>query len=176
MTPEALAAAMHIKTVRAGLWAAPITLAMDEYEIDTPARQAAFLAQVGHESGGLAYVREIWGPTPAQVRYEGRLDLGNTQPGDGFKFMGRGLIQVTGRDNYDKAGRALGLPLTTDPDLLAEPRNAARSAGWFWFSHGCNALADSGQFQLLTRRINGGLNGLPDRETRWAWAKEVLGA
>lgn len=174
MTAEQLAAAMRIKTTRAALWVTPITWAMAEYEIDTPARQAAWLAQIGHESGGLVWVREIWGPTPAQSRYEGRLDLGNTEPGDGKRFMGRGLIQITGRANYEVCGRALDLPLDTQPELLEEPRNAARSAGWFWWEHGCNALADSGQFQLLTRRINGGLNGLPDREARLAWALEVL--
>lgn len=174
MTAEQLASAMRIKVTRAALWFYHLDHAMATYDIDTPERQAAFLAQIGHESGGLAWIREIWGPTVSQSRYEGRLDLGNTEPGDGKKFMGRGLIQITGRHNYAVCGRALGLDLLNEPELLEQPRNAALSAAWFWKEHGCNDLADNGQFQLMTRRINGGLNGLPDREARLAWATEVL--
>lgn len=145
------------------------------YAIDSPARQAAFLAQVGHESGRLIYVRELWGPTPTQEGYEGRADLGNTQPGDGFRFMGRGLIQITGRANYQTAAAALLLPLIDSPELLEQPGNAAQSAAWFWTSHGLNDLANVGDFNTITKRINGGLNGLQDRLALYALCKSALG-
>lgn len=144
------------------------------YAIDSPARQAAFLAQVGHESGRLIYVRELWGPTPTQEGYEGRADLGNTEPGDGFKYRGRGLIQVTGRANYQTCGAALGLPLVDHPELLEAPGNAAQSAAWFWNSRGLNDFADIGDFNTITRKINGGLNGLQDRLALYALCKSAL--
>lgn len=145
------------------------------YAIDSPARQAAFLAQIGHESGGLIYVRELWGPTPAQQGYEGRADLGNTEPGDGFRYRGRGLIQVTGRANYATCGAAINLPLITSPELLETPGNAAQSAAWFWNSRSLNDLADIGDFNTITRRINGGLNGLQNRLALYALCKSALG-
>lgn len=151
-----------------------IDAAMDEYEINTPARQAAFLAQIGHESGGLRYVCELWGPTQAQVRYEGRSDLGNTEEGDGHRFRGRGLIQITGRDNFTKVSEALGIDFVSTPELLSEPVNAARSAGWFWKSRGLNELADFGDYTRITRRINGGFNGLEERLALWDSAKDAL--
>jgi putative chitinase len=135
---------------------------------------AAFLAQVGHESGGLHWLNEIWGPTPSQARYEGRADLGNTEEGDGFKFRGRGLIQITGRDNYARASIALATDFISDPDQLAQPEYAVRSAMWFWQSHGLNELADVGQFEHITRIINGGLNGKDERLALWACAKEAI--
>ena len=134
----------------------------------------AFLAQIGHESGQLKWVKEIWGPTPAQSRYEGRKDLGNTQPGDGKRFMGRGLIQITGRENYRKAGAALGVPLLDKPELLEQVEWATASAAWWWNNRGLNELADAGEFEQITRRINGGLNGQRERLEVWARAKEVL--
>jgi putative chitinase len=146
------------------------------YAIDSLKRQAAFLAQVGHESGRLIYVRELWGPTPAQEGYEGRADLGNTEPGDGFKFRGRGLIQVTGRANYATCGAALCLPLTDSPELLESPSNAAQSAAWFWNSRGLNAFADVMDFETITRRVNGGLNGWDDRVALWKMALAAFGA
>lgn len=145
------------------------------YAIDSPARQAAFLAQIGHESGGLIYVRELWGPTPTQEEYEGRADLGNTEPGDGFKYRGRGLIQITGRANYQTCGAALTLPLLDHPELLEAPGNAAQSAAWFWNSKNLNDLADIGDFNTITRRINGGLNGLQNRLALYALCKSTLG-
>ena len=176
MTPEILAFALQCPITRATSWAAPITAAMARFDINTPARQAAFLAQLGHESGRLIYVREIWNPAQClwQGRYEGRADLGNTQPGDGAKFKGRGLIQITGRANYRDCGKALGLDLETSPALLEQSDNAALSAGWFWSTHGCNELADAGQFEKITRRINGGLNGQADRLALWDFAKRAL--
>lgn len=175
MTPETLASALGIAIERAQAWADPLSAAMALYAIDSPARQAAFVAQVGHESGRLIYVRELWGPTSVQEGYEGRVDLGNTQPGDGFKYRGRGLIQVTGRANYGRCGDALVLPLTDHPELLERPDNASLSAAWFWNSRGLSALADIGDFNTITRRINGGLNGLQDRLNLWTTCKQALG-
>ena len=174
MTPTTLAQALGIPLARADKWALPITRAMLRFGIDTPARQAAFLAQIGHESAGLRYVREIWGPTQAQLRYEGRKDLGNTVSGDGKRFMGRGLIQITGRHNYAQAGRALELPLLQAPELLEQPQNAANSAGWYWSSRNLHRFADSGDFRGLTRAINGGYNGMDDRLRLWELAKAAL--
>ena len=148
----------------------PLNDAMDEFHINTPTRQAAFLAQIGHESGSLRYVREL----ASGGAYEGRVDLGNTEPGDGVKFKGRGLIQITGKANYAACGAALDEDLLGTPELLELPDLAARSAGWFWTTHGCNELADAGNFQKLTRRINGGLNGLAERMALWDRAKEHL--
>lgn len=173
MTPQQFATATGLSP-SAG-WYGPIKAALIEFGIDTPAREAAWLAQIGHESGGFRFVREIWGPTPAQRRYEGRKDLGNVEPGDGFRFRGRGLIQITGRSNYTQAGRALGVDLVRQPELLESPTLAARSAAWFWSANGCNRFADAGDFVGLTRRINGGLNGLADREKRWKTARVALG-
>lgn len=98
---------------RAGVSVPALNRAMERCQINTPAHQAAFLAQIGHESGQLKWVKEIWGPTPAQSCYEGRKDLGNTEPGDGRQFFGRGLIQVTGRENYRRTGAAPGVSLWT---------------------------------------------------------------
>lgn len=176
MNAEQLQNILGCTALKAAQWAPALTKAMEAYEINTPERQAAFLAQIGHESGRLAYTREIWGPTPDQARYEGRRDLGNTQAGDGFKYRGRGLIQVTGRANYQAAGAALGIDCESEPGLLEMPEYAAGSAGWFWKAHGLNELADRGLFETITRRINGGTNGLPDRILLWSKAKHVLGA
>lgn len=175
MTPETLKSCLGCPPYRAEKWAKPLTDAMDKYGITTPARQSAFLAQIGHESGRLVYVRELWGPTPAQKRYEGRLDLGNTQPGDGFKYRGRGLIQVTGRANYAKVGHALGLGLLNTPELLEKPEWAAESAAWFWADRGLNELADTGDFRTITRKINGGFNGYNERMMLWEQSKKALG-
>ena len=147
---------------------------MAEFGIDTPTRQAAFLAQIGHESGGLHWSVEIWGPTEAQRRYEGRRDLGNVQIGDGFRFRGRGLIQTTGRANYTATGKALGVDLIAKPELLALPELAARSAAWYWKSRDLNALADAGDFERITRKINGGLNGQAERIALWESARGAL--
>lgn len=163
MTPDLLQACWGCSSTAAYQFAGPLTRAMERYGINRLVLQAAFLAQVGHESGCGRWTKEIWGPTPAQERYEFRADLGNNKPGDGSRFRGRGLIQITGRYNYEQCGKALGLDLLAHPELLEQPDNAAMSAGWFWDARGCNAFADAGDFTGLTRRINGGLNGLQDR-------------
>lgn len=143
---------------------------LEEFEINTPQRIRMFLAQIGHESGQLSYVREL----ASGEAYEGRKDLGNTEPGDGVRFRGRGLIQITGRANYALLSLALGLPLLEKPELLEEDENAVRSAGWFWYKNNLNTLADMGMFQKITRRINGGLNGYADRFKLYQRALEVL--
>jgi putative chitinase len=174
VTPEVLASCTGARIDRARSFAPFVTDAMKEFGIDTPQRQAAFLSQIGHESGGLRWVSELWGPTQSQTRYEGRVDLGNTHLGDGYRYRGRGLIQVTGRDNYRRMGKALGIDLEEDPELLSTPKLAARSAGCFWQSRGLNTYADLGEFVKLTRKINGGTNGLEDRQRLWDAAKTAL--
>ncbi len=174
MTPQDLATATGARIDRAQTFQPIIDQAAPDFDITTPARMAAFLAQVGHESGGLHWLVELWGPTEAQRRYEGRADLGNTEPDDGPRFKGRGLIQITGRANYQKASDALATDFIGAPELLAEPDYAVRSAMWFWQSHGLNELADSGDFERITRIINGGLNGEAERLALWGAAKEVL--
>lgn len=159
---------------QAGVFVSALNTAMQNYQIVGPKRMTAFIAQIGHESGQLQYVREIWGPTDAQKKYEGREDLGNTLTGDGRKYCGRGLIQITGRANYAACGEALGLDLVAHPELLELPQHAAMSAAWFWKQKGLNELADKDQFNTITRRINGGLNGLQDRLDIWSRARAVL--
>lgn len=149
---------------------APFTAACDEFRIGTVGRLAAFVAQVAHESGEFTYVREI----ASGDAYEGRADLGNSQPGDGKRFRGRGLLQITGRANYIACGMALDLDLVEAPELLELPENACRSAAWFWYEHGLNALADAGDFERITRRINGGQNGAAQRRMYHQRALNVL--
>jgi predicted chitinase len=147
-----------------------INRAMAEAGINTPKRQAAFLAQLGHESGGLRYMEEI----ASGAAYEGRRDLGNTQPGDGTRFKGRGPIQLTGRSNYRAAGQALGIDLENNPRRAADPDVGFRTAAWFWNSRNLNSLADQGDFRGITRRVNGGYNGLADREAYYRRALNAL--
>ena len=160
---------------RAAVFVVPINEAMDEFGIDTPARQAAFVAQIAHESGSLRYVREL---ASGEAYDTGRLAerLGNTPEtdGDGQRYRGRGLIQITGASNYSACGLALGLDLLANPELLEQPNHACRSAAWFWDSRGLNALADAGDFERITRKINGGLNGQADRLAFYHRAMEVL--
>ena len=147
---------------------------MNHYQIVGLKRVAAFIAQIGHESGQLKYVKEIWGPTAAQARYEGRKDLGNTVAGDGSKYRGRGLIQITGRANYMACSEELGLDLIKQPELLEKPQHACMSAAWFWATKGLSTLADAGQFDKITQRINGGQTGAADRQSLYARALKVL--
>lgn len=142
--------------------------------VNTPLRLAHFLAQAAHETGGWRYMKEIWGPSPAQVRYEGRRDLGNTQPGDGRRYMGRGIFQLTGRANYAKFGAKLGLDLVNHPEIAAEPGPAVQLALAYWNDRGLNAYADRDDVVAVTKRINGGTNGLLDRRHALARAKAVL--
>lgn len=174
ITPQQLLQIFPNAGSKAGVFAPVLNTAMQHYQIVGTKRTSAFIAQIGHESGQLRYVREIWGPTAAQRGYEGREDLGNTVPGDGRKYCGRGLVQITGRANYAKCGEALGLDLINHPELLELPQHAAMSAAWFWKQKGLNDLADRDEFNTITRRINGGLNGLADRLALWKKARAVL--
>ena len=158
----------------AGVFVPVLNTAMSRYQIIGTKRLAAFIAQIGHESGQLKYVKEIWGPTAAQAKYEGRKDLGNTVAGDGSKYRGRGLIQITGRANYMACGEGLGLDLINQPELLEKPQHACMSAAWFWATKGLSTLADAGQFDKITQRINGGQNGAADRQALYARALKVL--
>jgi predicted chitinase len=133
--------------------------AMREFDITTQARAQAFLAQVLHESAGLRYFEEI----ASGAAYEGRTDLGNTRAGDGRRYKGRGPIQLTGRANYRWAGGRLHLQLEQHPDLAAQHTTGWLIAGLYWQSRGLNELADRSDFETITRRINGGLNGYDSR-------------
>lgn len=170
MTKDQLSKIYPFAGKRIDVFLMPILSAMNEFKINTKQREAAFLAQIGHESGQLLYVKEL----ASGAEYEGRADLGNTMPGDGVQFKGRGLIQITGRTNYVAAMMELHMDCVEHPELLEEPVNAARSAGWFWFTHGLNELADVGDFIKITRKINGGTNGLENRQQLYAKALEIL--
>ena len=174
VTAAQLHAIMPLAGARADVFAPILADVMLFRQINTPTRAAAFLAQVGHESGQLRLLRELWGPTPAQIRYEGRADLGNTQPGDGKRYVGRGLIQITGRKNYADCGAALGIDLISHPEMLERPQYAAASAAWFWLQHNLNRFADRGDFVGLTKAINGGTTGIADRRAIWGRAKAAL--
>ncbi|MCU1780943.1 glycoside hydrolase family 19 protein [Pseudomonas sp. 14P_5.3_Bac1] len=165
---------------KAGVFVPVLNAAMNRFGIVGTRRITAFLAQVGHESGQLQYVRELGGDQYLSKYDTGALaaKLGNTPAadGDGQRYRGRGLIQVTGHDNYLRCSLALfgDERLLRTPELLELPQWAAESAAWFWSVNGLNALADQDQFNTITRRINGGLNGLEDRMQLWARARAVL--
>lgn len=144
----------------------------DEYEVSTKDRLSAFLAQIGHESAELRYSEEI----ASGVAYEGRKDLGNTKAGDGVRFKGRGLIQITGRANYVAISKDLGVDFVSNPKLLQENEYAVLCAFWYWKKRWLNRFATDKEvdFKELTRRINGGYNGYADRVRLWNNAKKVL--
>ena len=155
---------------------APLNAAALEFEIVYRRRPWMFLAQVAHESGRFRYTSELWGPTPAQLKYEGRPDLGNSAIGDGPLFRGHGLIQITGRANHQAVAQHFRLSFPRGViEWLQSPDGACRSAAWFWSTHGCNELADAGDFVAVTRRINGGLNGLEDRQSLYGAICEAAG-
>jgi len=150
--------------------------AMEKYEINTDRRAAAFLAQIAHESGSLRYVEEI----ASGEAYEGRKDLGNTEPGDGKRFKGRGLIQITGRANYQEISDELHYSFITNPEDLEKPGPATYSAAWFWWSRHLNRLADIDAFEKISIRINGmnkitkRANGIEDRLKHWENSRKAL--
>ena len=151
----------------------PLVQGMEANGIDTPLRRAHFLAQLGHESCDLRYAEEL----ASGAAYESRADLGNTHPGDGPRFKGRGLIQITGRFNYAAYGRHKGRDFLTTPnhDLLAtDPELAVDVSCWFWTRHGLNAPADADDIHSVTKAINGGYNGLSVRQARLDRAKCFL--
>jgi putative chitinase len=158
-----------------------LTVACREFDILTARRVAAFVAQLAHESGELQFWNEIWGPTPTQLTYEPpsrkAAELGNTEPGDGRRFRGHGPIQITGRGNHRKAGQALGLDLEARPELAASHEHGFRVSAWVWKTFGCNDVADletRSAFKQITRRINGGYNGLAEREKYHHRARTAL--
>lgn len=143
----------------------PLSNGMAANQIDTPLRVVHFLAQLGHESGAFRYSEEL----ASGEAYEGRASLGNNQPGDGVRFKGRGLIQITGRANYRAYSKARGVDYLSTPQLLAtDPAVAVDSAIWYWNTRNLNTLADDDDVDTITRRINGGDNGLPDRKEKLA--------
>lgn len=184
-------------------WLEPLNKTFEKYEINTPTRQAAFIGQCGHESASFKVLEEnlnysakglcaTWPSRfpnlefaaeyerkPERIAnkvYGGRADLGNTEEGDGWRFHGRGLIQLTGRTNYTVCGQALGQPFAEHPELVLEPEWACLSAGWFWNKRGLNSLADAEDWTTITKRINGGTIGLEDRVNRIHKAMDILGA
>jgi putative chitinase len=171
VSAEQLQRIMPFATGKIPLFLGPLNDAMDEFGITTYTRQAAFLAQVAHESGELRYVLELADGSA----YEGRKDLGNIFPGDGPAFRGRGLLQITGRNNYISCGGALGLSLVEQPSLLETPAGASRSAAWFWKLRGLNTLADLNHFGSITKTINGAYNGLDERIIYWLRARNTFG-
>lgn len=175
MTLDQLQKILPLAKDKARLYLEPLNAAMQEFEINTPLRQAAFIAQIGHESGQLRWVKEF----ASGAAYDtGSLAkrLGNTPEadGDGQKYKGRGFIQITGTRNYLLCLMALEIDALNQPELLETPEFAARSAAWFWWNNWLNGLADKGDFLTITKRINGGTNGLKDRQELYARAKEVL--
>jgi putative chitinase len=174
MTRDELLAILPAARPRVDAFLVHINDACPQYDITTAARMAAFVAQTGHESGSFLYVEEI----ASGRAYENRADLGNTQPGDGVRFKGRGLIQVTGRANYERCSMALfgDDRLLQFPELLEDPRYAVYSACWFWKQHGLNELADVGNFKRITKIINGGYNGYEARLAIYQRALSKLGS
>jgi len=180
-------------------WLDPLNSTFDKYEINTPKRQAGFIGQCQHESGNFKTLEEnlhysaaslmrVWpsrfpdqatadqyANNPEKIAnkvYAGR--MGNTEDGDGWKYHGRGVIQLTGKDNYMFCGQAIKLDLMDNPDLLLEPMNAMLSAGWFWNKRGLNAAADVSGWEEITRKINGGVLGLDDRIAKITKALQIL--
>lgn len=171
LTPDQLQQIMpHLSADLAGLYLPYLNAAMREAEITTSERVAAFVAQLAHESAELRYFEE----QASGAEYEGRLDLGNTHDGDGVRYKGRGPIQLTGRANYRAAGKALGLELEAHPEQAMDLEVAFRIAAWYWTTHNLNALADAGDFDKITKAINGGYNGKASRDAYYARAQEVL--
>lgn len=171
LTPSLLQKCFRNASKRAVLlYVDEINRLLPKFHVNTPQRLCMFLAQLGHESGELHYAEEL----ASGSAYEGRLDLGNTQPGDGIKYKGRGLIQLTGKKNYALASLAMDLPLLENPELLLIPANAVYVSFWFFENNNLWSICDSGDFKKLTRRINGGLNGYEHRLQLLKQCREVF--
>jgi putative chitinase len=185
---------------KADIYAPELSYAMDEFAIDTPARAAPFLANAGHESAQLSRLVEnlnysaerlmqVWPKrfsaalaarvarhpeSIANIAYANRMGNGDEDSGDGWRYRGMGLFQITGKTNQFEAADALGVPRESIGDYLVTPLGASRSAGWFWTTRKLNVMADAGDFEGIVRRINGGLNGFDDRCELWGRARAVL--
>lgn len=161
---------------RAAEYIHELNTAMLDWEINNPLREAAFLAQIAHESGELLYTEEIYSGAKYDI---GRLaiKLGNTphDDDDGEKYKGRGLIQITGRENYAACAKALEIDCVENPEYLEDPRYACQSAAWYWQTRGLNELADKKFFKEITKKINGGYNGYKERCKYYERALDVLG-
>jgi putative chitinase len=165
---------IHAAPDLVGRFFPPLTAAMDKYQIQTPLRMAHFFAQIGHESGELRWTTEF----ASGDAYEGRKDLGNDEPGDGRRFKGRGLMQITGRNNYIAFGKAVGTDYTNDANaslLSSDPHLAVEASCWFWKQRGLNELADRDDLEAVTHRVNGGINGLAQRATLLGRARFFFG-
>jgi putative chitinase len=138
--------------------------------MESPLRLAHFLAQLVHESGSFRYMEEL----ASGAAYEGRTDLGNTEPGDGVRFKGRGVLQLTGRQNYRIFGRKIGVDLERHPEIAAIPSIGLHIALEYWSDRKLNALADADDIRGITRKVNGGWTGLADREVQLAKIKGWL--
>lgn len=143
------------------------------YEINTPLRVAHFMAQLSHESGGFKYLKEL-GNNAYFKKYEGRKDLGNIFSGDGLRFKGRGYIQITGRANYTELSKDLKIDFVNNPELLEQEANAILSALWFWNKKKLNFFADEDNISTITKRINGGFNGINERKKLLEDYKKLL--
>ncbi len=184
-------------------WYTNLSNILPEYDIDTPKRVAAFMAQCGHESGGFTLMQENlnysakglvgtfkkYFPTEAHAKpyerkpemianrvYANRMGNGDEASGDGWRYCGRGLIQLTGKDNYTAFADSIGITPEEVSDYVQTFEGAAQSACWFWESNNLNQYADSGDIETMTKRINGGTLGLEDRKKHYEHAKHILGA
>lgn len=204
ITPRLLQQALAISAPRASQWADVLEMGAQLAKVESDLELAHFIAQIGHETGQLRYTREVWGPTSAQVRYERRFDapwpsdfsqsrtpayaanrlafaLGNIKPGDGKRYMGRGFLQTTGRGNYivltDRLKDLVGEDspdLVTAPMLLQEPPLVSLSAGQYWLDKKIKRLAEADDLLAVTKRINGGTNGLAHRSALTTTAKLAI--
>jgi len=200
ITESVLVTSQTCSPAMADKWLIPLEFTCEKFDINTPERVAGFLAQIGHESGGFRFtsenlnyradaltrvwpsrfppgVAESYAMQPEKIAnraYADRMGNGDEASGDGWKYRGRGLIQLTGKDNYAAFSLDADNEALVNPDLVAEPELAALSAGWFWKKNGLNALADNQDIVGMTRRINGGTNGLDDRQMRYSRLISVL--
>lgn len=199
MNAEQLAQAVHMTPAKAEEWIDAINATFEMFGIDTPEQQASFLGQCGHESAGFTALVEnlnykaeslckVWPKrfpsleaaqpyhrNPEAIAnkvYANRMGNGDEESGEGFAYRGRGLIQLTGKSNYQACGDVLGVDLVSDPDLVSTPMYAALSAGWFWHTHHLNAIAED--ITAVTKKINGGTIGLDDRVARTERALNAL--
>lgn len=195
ISKEILVESHTCNAATADKWGDALNATCERFEINTPQRIAGFLSQIGHESGGLKFVVENLNYSAAALRsvfgkyftddsmanayarqperiankvYANRMGNGNEASGDGWKYRGRGLIQLTGNDNYTACGNHLKVDFASNPEFVETPDFAALSAGWFWDTRKLNTLADAGDVLGMTKRINGGTNGLDDRQNRYA--------
>jgi putative chitinase len=203
MNTEQLAKILKMKPAKAGEWIDAINATFEKFDISTPERQACFLGQCAHESGGFTALSEnlnysaaslcrVWPkrfPTvtdgqnyernPQKIAnkvYADRMGNGDEESGEGFAYRGRGLIQLTGKSNYEACGEAIGVELVSNPDLVSTPEYAALTAGWFWDKNKLNNYADKNDMEGLTKKINGGTHGIEDRVARTQLALDILSA